>query len=294
MPLSLDRLLDYEVAMQLSSSDEDLNLTSTMNLTYSTLLTLLEFISPTQGTSLLYPSLGDSGLSSFSFFYYRIALSLQILITDYLPVVGFNTMASSSWILVFNYTLNNETSPTAIPVFFLPSGEIDTTITTQAELSIIEAILTPGINFLKQTALARGIEVDFWKLINFIFVGYHWLMLANLGQTSPTLYAPILFPPVPEWYRINFTDVISYFSVNNIFTNTTLYTNYTNYLAHTILPLLNYPSPTFAPLADGNVLEAADTTFIMSYDCQVRTLKAPLADMAGRVELDRDSTSRAE
>ena len=172
-------------------------------------------------------------------------------------------MANSSWILVFNYTLNNETLPTAIPVFFLPSGEIDTTVT----------LLAPGINFLKQATVERGIEVDFWKLINFIFVGYHWLMLANLGQTSPTLYAPILFPLVPEWYRINFTDVISYSSVNNIFTNATLDTNY---LANTILPLLNYPSPTFAPLADGNVLEVADTTFIMSYNCQVRTIKAPL------------------
>jgi hypothetical protein len=278
MPLSLDRLLDYKAAMQLSSSDEPLNLTATMNLTYAALLTLLEFISPDPGTSLLYPSLAYSGLSSFSLFYYRIAPSLKILIAEYL-LGGFNSMASNSWVLVFNFTLSNETSPTAIPVSFLPTGNIDTTVTTEAELSVIEAILAPSLNFLKQAALHRGIEVDFWKLVNFVFVGYHWLLLANLGQTSPTLYAPILFPPVPEWYRINFTEVASYSSVNNIFTNATLFTNYTNYLGDTILPLLNYPSPKFAPLADGNVLQAAETTFIMSYYCQVRKLKAPIVAM---------------
>ena len=226
-PLSLDRLLEYKAAMQLSSSDEPLNLTSTMNLIYASLLTLLEFISPNPGTSFLYPSLGYSGLSSFSFFYYRIAPSLKVLITEYL-LGEFNSLANNPWVLVFNYTLNNETSATAIPVHFLPTGEVDTTVTTEAELSVIKAILAPSLNFLKQKALQRGIEVDFWKLVNFVFVGYHWLMLANLGQTSPTLYAPISFPPVPEWYRLNFTDVKSHSSVDNIFTKVTLFANYTN------------------------------------------------------------------
>jgi len=279
MPLSLNHLLDYDVAMQLSRSEEPLNLTATMTLTYVSLLTFLEFVSPNPGTSLLYPSLGDSGLSSFSLFYYRIAPSLTVLITEYL-LGQFNSMASTDhWVLVFNYTLSNETTANVIPVFFLPTGEIDTSVTTEAELSSIEGILAPCLNFLKQAALQRGIEFDFWRLINFIFVGYHWSMLANLGQTSPTLYAPISFPPVPEWYRINFTDVKSYSSVNNIFTNASLFTNYTNYLAGTILPLLNYPSPKFAPLAEGNVLQPAETTFILSYNCQLRQLKAPIVAM---------------
>lgn len=189
MPLSLNRLPDYKAAMQLTSSDVPLNLTSTMNLTYASLLTLLEVISPNPGTSLLYPSLGHSGLSSFSLFYYRIEPSLKVLITEYL-LGEFNAMAGNFWVLVFNYTLSNETSATAIPVFFLPTGEIDRTVTTQADLSAIEGILAPSLNFLKELALQRRVEVDFWQLVSFIFVGYHWIMLANLGQNYSDSLCP--------------------------------------------------------------------------------------------------------
>ena len=275
MPASLDRLLDYKVAMQLTSSPEPLNLTSTMNVMYSVLLQLLEFISPSLGTSLLYPSLASSSLSSFSLFYYRMRSLLISLISDYI-LDDFNTMASDSWIVLFQYTRNNETTPSTIPIYFLPTGEIDTTRTSESELSAVETILAPGLKLLNQTALQQGVKVDFWKLVNFIFVEYHWLMLANLGQISPTIYAPIAFPAAPEWYRVNFTQVRSYPPINNIFINETLFEIYTNYLRDPILPLLNYPSPEFAPLGPGNSLQSEETTFIKSYNCQVRKLKAPV------------------
>jgi len=185
-------------------------------------------------------------------------------------------MASDSWAALFQYTRNNETTPSTIPIFFLPTGEIDTTRTSKSELSVIETILAPGLRVLNQTALQQGVEVDFWKLVNFIFVGYHWLMLANLGQISPTIYAPIPFPAAPEWYRVNFADIRSYPPINNIFINATLFEIYTDYLRDSILPLLNYPSPEFAPFGPGNLLQLEETTFIKSYICQVRKLKEPV------------------
>jgi len=280
MPLSLDRLLDYRVAMEMTSSPvaDPLNLTSTMAIMYSVLLELLELISPAEGTSLLYPALVEGGLSSFSLFYYRIRPLLSGLISD--DILGeFNAMASNSWVLLFRYTRNNETTDTTIPIFFLPTGAIDNTRTSELALSTIETILAPSLRLLNQTAIQQGVDVDFWKLVNFIFIGYHWLMLANLGQISPTIYAPILFPPAPEWYRVNFTNVKSYTPINNIFINETLFEIYTNFLRDTILPLLNYSSPRFAPLGDGNTLQMEQTTFIKSYDCQVRTLRSPVVAM---------------
>jgi hypothetical protein len=132
MPLSLDRLLDYRVAMEMTSSPDPLNLTSTMAIMYSVLLELLQLISPTEGTSLLYPALVEGGLSSFKFFYYRSSLYyLSELIADDIPIGDFNTMASNSWILVFQYTRNNETTSTNIPVYFLPTCDIDNTRTSQ-------------------------------------------------------------------------------------------------------------------------------------------------------------------
>jgi hypothetical protein len=146
-------------------------------------------------------------------------------------------------------------------------------------LSAIGTILGPSLKVFNQTATQQGVDVDFWKLVNFIFVGYHWLMLANLGQITPTIYAPIPFPPAPEWYRVNFTEVKSYTPINNIFINETLFEIYTNFLRDPVLPLLNYPSPKFAPLGDGNSLQMVTTTFIKSYDCQVRTLRSPVVAM---------------
>ena len=186
MPLSLDRLLDYRVAMEMTYSPDPLNLTSTMAIMYSVLLELLELISPIVGTSLLYPALVEGGLSSFSLFYYRTRPLLSELIAD--DILGdFNTMASNSWILLFQYTRNNETTSTNIPVYFLPTGDIDNTRTSQSDLSAIGTILGPSLKVFNQTATQQGVNVDFWKLINFIFIGYHWLMLANLGQITPTI-----------------------------------------------------------------------------------------------------------
>ena len=121
MPLSLDRLLDYRVAMEMTYSPDPLNLTSTMAIMYSVLLELLQLISPTEGTSLLYPAWVEGGLSSFKLFYYRTSLYyLSELIAD--DILGdFNTMASNSWILLFQYTRNNETTSMNIPVYFLPT-----------------------------------------------------------------------------------------------------------------------------------------------------------------------------
>ena len=185
-------------------------------------------------------------------------------------------MANDSWAVVFQYTPNNETTNIDIPIYFLSTGEIDFTRTSELSLNIIEIILKPSLNSLKEVATKRGVDVDFWKLVNFIFVTYHWLILANLGQTSPTIYAPIVFPAAPEWYRVNFTQVRSYPPTNNILVNETLYDIYTGYLGETILPLLNYSSPEFTPLGDANRLQLEETTFIKSYNCQVRKWKSPL------------------
>ena len=191
-----------------------------------------------------------------------------------------NTLANGSWTLLFKYGLEDQDVENVIPITFLPTGEIDFTRTSKDQLSLANQILQPSLDILEQKAAFSGVKVDFWSLLNFITVGYHWILLANLGQIAPTTYTALpAYPAMPEWewYRVNFSQPISHPPTYNIFINTTLFDVYSTFLRETVLPLLNYSSPRFLPLNDTNRLQSSQTTFLKSYSCQIRRWKSPLA-----------------
>ena len=122
--------------------------------------------------------------------------------------------------------------------------------------------------------------IDHWRFLNWLFVGYYWALLYDLGQESPVNYANLPHQPLPGWYQKNFTQVINLPSTNNIFVNNDLFQNYSSYLLESILPLLGLPLPEFAPLDDRNYLQPQSTTFIRSYSCELRQPKAPFTAIA--------------
>jgi hypothetical protein len=70
---------------------------------------------------------------------------------------------------------------------------------------------------------------DLWKLLNWIFVGYYWAFLADLGQVAPTAYdRTVANNPLP----------VIYASTNNVFVNETLFNIYSIYIQETILPII--------------------------------------------------------
>jgi len=78
--------------------------------------------------------------------------------------------------------------------------------------------------------------------------------------------------------RIQTRVLISNSSPNNIWVNDTLYSIYSDLLLNTVLPVLNVQVPTIkvAPLNETNRLHPTNTTFLRTYICNVRRMKAPL------------------
>ena len=185
-----------------------------------------------------------------------------------------NSPANDYWTLYIQYTKNNEILPTTIPITFNVTGEVDTTRTSKENQSTVEKLLAPTILLIKLRGAENGIDVDFWKLLNWVIVGYYWTILNDLGQVNPTVYAPIPPQPLPSWYQMNFTQGTRLASTNNIFTNSTLYHLYSTYLNDTILPVLNY-SARDLPVNLEIPLQPQVTTFVRSYNCQIRQWKAP-------------------
>jgi hypothetical protein len=186
--------------------------------------------------------------------------------------VSINSPANNYWTLYIQYTSYqyNETSPNIIPITFDSStlGQIDLTRTSPADLAKVNTFLEP-------TRLLLGVDVTiFWKLVNWIIVGYYWTILNDLGQISPTIYAPIPPQPLPDWYQINFSHATSLPSTNNIFLNETLFDIYSTFLSEIILPNFHLRSPEFLSISSKNQLQPRIVTFVRSYTCQVRQWKS--------------------
>jgi len=190
-----------------------------------------------------------------------------------------NTPAGNHWTLGVQFIRSNESvlsNGTTVPVVFLPTGEIDFTRTSTDDLSTLNTILSPTISLLDELASASGVELDFWRLINWIYVNAYWTILSNLGQYSPTLY----YDTVDSDTRVtipDFSTAIQYPSTNNIFVNNSLYDVYSTFTLYTVFPLLGVStSPAgVAPLDASNGLAFNETVFRASYFCTVRTLKSP-------------------
>jgi hypothetical protein len=100
-----------------------------------------------------------------------------------------------------------------------------------------------------------------------MYVSFYWTALYDFGQISPALSdnqtAPI--------------------AASNIFVNSSLFEIYASYLNNTIAPLLAVPLSDWTPdpydvagLTNATIQEV-DTTFIRSYSCLERKIKAPIS-----------------
>jgi len=147
-----------------------------------------------------------------------------------------NTPAGDHWTLSVQFIRSNESllsDGINIPIVFLPTGEIDFTRTSADNLSIVNAILSPTISLLQDMASESDVELDFWRLINWLYVESYWIMLTAFGQYSPTIY-----DNTPDSLAPNFSTALSYPPTNNIFVNNTLYEIYSEFTLNTVLPLV--------------------------------------------------------
>lgn len=183
-----------------------------------------------------------------------------------------NTPADDSWTLFLGYTLKDSYNETLIPITFLPTGAIDYTHTSSEDLDEANALLAPTI-----AGVPPGVVniFDVWKLLNWVIVSYYWISLFDFGQTAPTYYrSSYVLGDFP-----NFTEPISYTSMNNIFVNDTLFDIYSSTLREEILPFLELFDPTFSlqeflPLHLGiNTLQPTGMSLLKSYSCVERRLK---------------------
>src|SRR5579859_2355812 len=102
-----------------------------------------------------------------------------------------NTPAADHWTLSFQYIFSNESMLSHdLQVVFLPTGEVDMTQTSAADWAMVNRILSPTIALIRLGGIAQGVDLDFWTLINWLFVSSYWSVLANLGQDRPTIYPP--------------------------------------------------------------------------------------------------------
>jgi hypothetical protein len=187
------------------------------------------------------------------------------------PLSEINTPAGDYWTLVVSVTSNGMYgSDTPYQICFLPTGEIDPIHTSSDTLATVNVILEPTIALMR--LISGDPAFDIWKCINFLFVGYYWWLLADLGEIAPTAY--------------NFTlsdspQTKAYPSTNNIFINATLFQIYSEYIMNTIIPLFNKlfdanSTPGLLPLIplnDATRLRPFETTFLRSYSCASREMK---------------------
>ena len=151
--------------------------------------------------------------------------------------------------------------------------------------------------------LAFGVpNFDFWKLLGWTLVSYHWVVLFNFGQIAPTSYSLIQNnpsdPTITQGHFYfngfgtpNFSDPTQYSPINNIFYNETLFAIYYEYLNSTLLPLagkvgVNVPLPAFLPITDQNRLQAVPTTFLTSYSCTQYQIKGWLSLVVSVITAD--------
>ena len=197
----------------------------------------------------------------------------RILTVDY--VLGkSNSPAGKNWVLLLKYATLDEI--VEIPITYGASGEIDAPRTCSKNLSIANSVLQPAIEPLRLLAALQGHEFDFWEFANWLFVGFYWTMLANVGQLQPVNYTPMPVSPLPRLNTVNLSDITVYDYKYNWFVNQTLYRRYSTYLTTTILPMLGHSSPQIADLSDNNSLQLYTMTFVRSYICQIRDWKHPI------------------
>ena len=191
-----------------------------------------------------------------------------------------NTPANDHWSLTLEFSQNTQTlldelSHPSLEIVFLPTGAVDLDRTPVGNLTAANVILAPTISIVQRAASAKGFEIDFWKLLNWLYVTAYWISLAGFGEVAPTTAIPIDYS-----YERNFSTSIRHPTQNNVFLNRTLYEIYTNFMTRTVIPLVDFPLPAkgIASLDDAEHVESlivVETSFARSYFCKVRRLKTP-------------------
>ena len=185
--------------------------------------------------------------------------------------------------MTIDYTSINSTDDSTLSIAFLPTGDA----IPSSDLDEANSVFVDVIKIMR-LALDEP-DFDFWKLLGWTLVSYHWVVLYNFGQIAPTSYSLIQNNPSNpaltqgHFYfngfgTPNFSDPIQYPPTNNIFYNETLFTIYCEYLNSTLLPLagkfgVNVALQAFLPITDQNRLQAVPTTFLTSYSCTQYQIK---------------------
>ena len=157
-----------------------------------------------------------------------------------------NTPASTSWKLYLTYTSQNTTE-----------------------------ILEPTAAVLK----LYSPTIDIWRLINWVFVSFYWIILYDFGQVGPTMYpySGYTVPGSPIAVINTSIPATFYPPINNIFVNNTLFEIYSDYMRNTLLPIANVSLPEFSPLDSSNRLDPAQAQFLRTYNCLRRQSKGALS-----------------
>jgi hypothetical protein len=128
---------------------------------------------------------------------------------------GANTPANNLWNLSLGYTLADDVAEKIIDIAYLPNGTIDFDHTSAGDFTQANSLLEPLLSFIQSQTNST---VDIWNIMNALFVGYYWFVLADLSQSSPTTYENSGQFLVPS----NFSQPVSHASANNIILNSTL------------------------------------------------------------------------
>ncbi len=135
------------------------------------------------------------------------------------------------------------------------------TKTNQESFTNAQSLLRNPESLLSAKASQKGLQIDLWRLINWMYIVQYWTLLDDLGQVQPTLYERTgTFPG--SWTPYTY-------SAKNIFINPSLYPIYDNYFRSTILPLLGIQTapPNVATPSSTDSLNPRFITFQMGYAC---------------------------
>src|SRR5271154_6629327 len=96
----------------------------------------------------------------------RTSASLTLVVfhhhhlADMLDTLDGGTPANGPWILSVNYLNQSTVQGNFMRIAFLPTGQIDTTLTSPSDLSAANAVLAPTIQLVEQFANAQTIQIS--------------------------------------------------------------------------------------------------------------------------------------
>jgi len=158
---------------------------------------------------------------------------------------------------------------TLYKIAFLPNGNVDFESTLPGDYETVSLLLLPTTEWLQEEL---GINAYTLDLLNWMFVSYYWVLLADFGQTAPTTHGLT----AAEGFEVSY----EFSAKNNIFVNDTLFQIYYSYMQSVVVPIIqtfqpNLTLPDIAPPDGTDHLEpSADTYFLRSYSCLERRSKA--------------------